>query len=99
MHVMKFYIIYPPKKSENYFERIRAVEKRVAEMGSIVINPLPEDVETTNPAYDNVDHFRAHAHKINLSDAVLAMDGYAKEELGNKAMAEAMVLKKIIFWE
>ncbi len=99
MQVMKVYIIYPPKKTQSYFERIRAVEKRIAEMGSIVTNPLPEEVESTNPDYDNVDHFRAHAHKIDLSDAVLAMDGYAKEDLGNKAMAEAMVLKKVIFWE
>lgn len=99
MQAMKIYIIYPPKKTENYFEKIRTVEKKLELEGHQVLNPLPEDVEIINLDYDNVDHFRTHAHKINLCNAVLAMDGYAKEELGNKTMAEAMVLKKIILWE
>lgn len=96
---MKIYIIPLPKKSADYFERIRAVEREQIHYGREILNPLPDDVETTNPDYDNVDHFRAHAHKINLCDAVFAMNGYAKEELGNKAMAEAMVLKKTIMFE
>ena len=96
---MRIYIIHSPKNSENYFERIRAAEKMLIDNGHHVLNPLTDDVEVNNPDYDNVDAFRKYAQKINLCDGVFAMEGYAKEDIGNQAMAEAMVLRKTIFFE
>lgn len=96
---MRFYIIYPPKKTENFFERIHALEDSIIKDGHIVLNPLPVNVETENPDYDIVDNFRAYFPLISKCDVVCAMDGYAKTDLGNKAMAEAMLEKKIIIFE
>lgn len=96
---MRIYIIHSPKNSENYFERIRKTEQELRKLGHHIVNPLPDDVEVNNPDYDNVDAFRQYAHKIELCDAVFAMDGYAKEHIGNQAMAEAMLQKKIITFE
>lgn len=95
---MRFYIIHPPK-TKDYFERVRAVEDTLKKRGNIVANPLPDNVETQNPDYDIINDFRLNFHKINTCAAICAMDGYAKTDLGNKAMAEAMVQKKIIFFE
>lgn len=95
---MRFYIIHPPK-TKDYFEKVRAIEKQITESGGMVLNPLPVNVETQNPDYDIINDFRLNFHKINTCAAVCAMDGYAKTDLGNKAMAEAMVQKKIIFFE
>ena len=96
---MRIYIIHSPKNSEHYFERIRSAETTLIRAGHHIVNPLPDDVEVNNPEYDNVDAFREHAHKISMCDAVFAMDGYAKEDIGNQAMAEAMLLRKTITFE
>lgn len=96
---MRFYIIYPPKKTENFFERIHELEDSIIKDGHIVLNPLPVNVETEKPDYDIVDCFLAYAPMIDACEVVCAMDGYAKTDLGNKSMAEAMVQKKIIVFE
>ena len=96
---MRIYIIHSPKKSDDYFARIREAEKTLRAAGHHILNPLPDNVEVDNPEYDNVDDFRQYAQKIELCDVVFAMEGYAKEDIGNAAMAEAMVLKKTITFE
>lgn len=96
---MRIYIIHSPKTSENYFERIRATEEMLLDAGHYVLNPLPENVEQEAPDYDNADDFKENAPKINICDVVYAMEGYAKEDIGNKVMAEAMVLRKTIAFE
>lgn len=96
---MKIYIIHSPKVSENYFEHIRIVEKKLENMGHSILNPLPSGTEEKEPDWDNINFFRTYSARINDCDMVYAMLGWEETHLSEIEMKEAMKLKKHIVFE
>ena len=92
---MRIYIIHPSDKEENYIDRILSAEEKLIEEGHHVLNPLPDD----DSLISNKDLHLMYMHLMRDCDAVYAMDGWSRSEIGNDEMAEVMIHKKDIKFE
>lgn len=92
---MRIYIIHSPRFTENYIDRIIQTEKELIKDGHHVMNPLPDQMQ----GIGELELHKMYASKIKDCDAVFAMEGWDKTDIGNCEMSEAIILRKTITFE
>lgn len=91
---MRIYIIHSSSNSKEFREKVIKTEEELTKGDHYIMNPLPDKEGISNEELHNW-----YYNKMKDCDAVYAMEGYDNTRTGNPEMAEAMILRKTIFFE